>query len=540
MKNFYFVSLFAIRYSLFAIRYSLFAIPIIAFSQCPTTPIVLTSQAEVDAFSTNYPNCTQLLNTLSISGDDIVDLTLLSLISEGKNLYIQNNPLLTNLNGLQNYRLTESFDSSALVVENNALLTSIVALTDFNINNLFYGFRIANNPSLLNLDGLESFNEVDVSQIINNDGLTNLNGLNNITCVCDGFLEISDNDNLINLVGLGSITNMELRVINNVNLQSLSGLSSFSSGYVMVQGNTALLNLSGLESLTSLYGINISDNPVLSNIDSINSNAGLIDYIDVTVQNNPNLSSCNSGFVCEALENCPGVGFCNIVIENNAPDCENISQVAYACGLLPFNDECVAALEVTINESIEAYNSFGTMSPQTPSCNDDEERQDVWFRFNSGDVSAVDISVNGNYNLQLREGDCTTLTQVPNACGSFVLNDISVAINTDYYVQVWSIGEPRGAGPFFELLVQDATLSVAENDFESVSIFPNPVNDILNFKSFKTIDELQVYNLLGQNMMNVIPNSSDTKLDMSGLSSGMYILKVHIGNETASYKVVKE
>lgn len=86
----------------------------------------------------------------------------------------------------------------------------------------------------------------------------------------------------------------------------------------------------------------------------------------------------------------------------------------------------------------------------------------------------------------------------------------------------------------------DTTLSVAENNFKGFSIYPNPVNDLLNFKAVQTVDELQVYNLLDQNVMATTPKTSQNQLDMSGLDSGLYILKVRIGNEIASYKIVEE
>src|SRR5690606_25277166 len=72
--------------------------------QCPPGGSVhLTSQTEVDAFATNYPNCTEVSGDLTIQGANITDLTPLSnLTSVGGYLYIYNNSNLTNLDGLSN------------------------------------------------------------------------------------------------------------------------------------------------------------------------------------------------------------------------------------------------------------------------------------------------------------------------------------------------------------------------------------------------------------------------------------------------------
>src|SRR5690606_19456474 len=98
--------------------------------QCPPGGITFSSQAEIDAFATNYPNCTET-GYLSISGSTITDLSPLSnLTSIGGYLNIYNNSNLTNLDGLSN-------------------LTSIGGFLD-----------IYNNSNLTNLDGLSNLTSV--------------------------------------------------------------------------------------------------------------------------------------------------------------------------------------------------------------------------------------------------------------------------------------------------------------------------------------------------------------------------------------------
>ena len=77
----------------------LFIFPLIAFSQCPPDG-TFNSQAEIDAFATNYPNCTELTSSLVISGDDITDLSGLAQITACTSLGISNNLLLQNTDGL--------------------------------------------------------------------------------------------------------------------------------------------------------------------------------------------------------------------------------------------------------------------------------------------------------------------------------------------------------------------------------------------------------------------------------------------------------
>ena len=96
---------------------------------CPAAPIVLLTQADVDDFSTNYPNCNNFPTSLRIG-------------TNATNAFNQN---ITNLNGL-------------------AQLTSIAG-----------DFEIHNNDNLSNLSGLQNLQSVEQSMYIEqNDGLNNL------------------------------------------------------------------------------------------------------------------------------------------------------------------------------------------------------------------------------------------------------------------------------------------------------------------------------------------------------------------------------
>src|SRR5690606_29922257 len=50
--------------------------------QCPTGDVILYSQADVNNFATNYPNCTEITGYLSIGGSDITDLSPLSNLTQ--------------------------------------------------------------------------------------------------------------------------------------------------------------------------------------------------------------------------------------------------------------------------------------------------------------------------------------------------------------------------------------------------------------------------------------------------------------------------
>ena len=115
-------------------------------------------------------------------------------------------------------------------------------------------------------------------------------------------------------------------------------------------------------------------------------------------------------------------------------------------------------------------------------------------------------------------------------------------INTTYF---WSIDVVNcfgiTTGTTVWSFTTDAQLGVEENTLNSFTAYPNPTSGILNIKSTEEIDNVTVFNLLGQSVAkfgkNDITNSS---IDLSELSKGLYLVKVTSGNNTETLRVTKK
>ncbi|MBT8274314.1 MAG: choice-of-anchor J domain-containing protein, partial [Bacteroidia bacterium] len=67
------------------------------------------------------------------------------------------------------------------------------------------------------------------------------------------------------------------------------------------------------------------------------------------------------------------------------------------------------------------------------------------------------------------------------------------------------------------------SLSIENSNFDNFSFYPNPVNTILNFNTQKQISQVQIFNILGQNVMNLHgSNLMDNKINVADLSNGNY------------------
>jgi hypothetical protein len=215
------------------------------FTSCLPEGITFTTQEEIDNFQTNYPGCTEIEGGVTISGNDINNLSGLSVLTSiAGGLEIVNNYTLTSLNGLE----------------------GITAL---------HYLLIANNPDLTDLSGFDNLSSTEVALgIWMNASLTSLNGLENLTSI-GGFMEVAMNNTLTNLDGIGNIISI--------------------GGYLYIYFNTSLISISGLENIdaASIDSLSVMFNPLLSvcNVESI---CNYLAAPNGTIEIHDNAPGCNS------------------------------------------------------------------------------------------------------------------------------------------------------------------------------------------------------------------------------------------------------
>ena len=81
-------------------------------------------------------------------------------------------------------------------------------------------------------------------------------------------------------------------------------------------------------------------------------------------------------------------------------------------------------------------------------------------------------------------------------------------------------------------------VGIGEHSMATVTIFPNPVTDMLNIGGSTTIQEVQIFNVAGQIVYNQQVEMSSVKLNLSNLRSGIYHLKVKIAGSYLNKKIV--
>jgi Secretion system C-terminal sorting domain/Cleaved Adhesin Domain/Fibronectin type III domain len=89
-------------------------------------------------------------------------------------------------------------------------------------------------------------------------------------------------------------------------------------------------------------------------------------------------------------------------------------------------------------------------------------------------------------------------------------------------------------------IICGAALATTSFDVSSLNVFPSPVKNTLNISFDKNINSVSIYNILGQEVITKNVNATESKIDMSKLSSGNYLVKIISDNVVKTVKVVKE
>ncbi len=113
-------------------------------------------------------------------------------------------------------------------------------------------------------------------------------------------------------------------------------------------------------------------------------------------------------------------------------------------------------------------------------------------------------------------------------------------VSTTYY---WTVIPQNCAGgpssdPTVWSFTTDSTLNNTE--IEAEKVFEHFVsNNVLSISSNNQIDQVEIYNMLGQVVKTLQPNNSKVNVDLNELNNGMFISKVSINGQTQTFKFVK-
>ena len=229
----------------------------------------------------------------------------------------------------------------------------------------------------------------------------------------------------------------------------------------------------------------------------------------------------------------------------------------------PNNDDCAQA-QVVVQEIEIATRDFATpisgtingatdsgLAPNGACAPTGTANDDVWFAFvakTDGVNITFDMSFDGVAELYSTTDDtCGTIAFL--ACSD---NNITgpaqeeiivtgLTAGNTYYVRIFH-WEATAApdGNFTVKIWSSEALSNSEFDAENAfRYYPNPVNNELNLRAQNAIENVSVYNMLGQEILRTSPNTNSSTINMSALQTGAYFIRVTINGVTETKQIIK-
>jgi len=335
------------------------------------------------------------------------------------------------------------------------------------------------------------------------------------------FLDISDLTGIeafVNIKGLFCNNNFltALDLSNNTALETLycsfNGLSTLN-----VSNNTALISLNCF--LNNLTTLDVSNNTNLTSLACGDNNLTILD-----VSNNTALVTLD----------CLGNGLTTLDVNNNT-----------SLEVLNFGGNLLTTIDISNNTALtELWCAINQLTNLDLNNNLALKRL---FCFNN-QLTFLDLSNNTSLNivqchnnqldgLNLKNGNNISITQLKtqnNPDLTCIHVDDSAYSNANW---TGSSFQKDDNATFSENCAYSINDFFAPND---LSIYPNPVNDILNIKSdLNLIENVKIYDVKGGLLYENSNKNKEINVNVSDFSNGIYFVKITIDGVAKTIKAVK-
>ena len=204
------------------------------------------------------------------------------------------------------------------------------------------------------------------------------------------------------------------------------------------------------------------------------------------------------------------------------------------------NDDCASAENITVSTiaSTVYFGIVGATIINEVGCSGTtaEDYADVWYDFTMPMDGSIIIDGSLTWNNFAIYDACNG-----NELGCFSGQGSveNLTNGTTYKLRVFRPLALINNNSYKSFTIESApTLSTNSNTFEnSIIIYPNPTNGILNISSETTVDSILVYDILGK---IVAKTSNQNSINLEHLNASMYIVKVKSSNSIKYQRIILE
>ena len=180
-------------------------------------------------------------------------------------------------------------------------------------------------------------------------------------------------------------------------------------------------------------------------------------------------------------------------------------------------------------------------------------------------LAATDLTFSGNVDSHTISSDYTVIAFIkaldPNngfatvvnktqelgsSATSFSVSATGAELVSGYVIQygfsvTGPLGNPENESSLGSVIVSDSSSTASVEDNKAIiSMYPNPAINGLKISAEGTIDTVYIYNVLGKKIMSVNVNNTQDDIDISNLTSGVYLIKFTVDGRVGTSKFIKQ
>lgn len=122
---------------------------------------------------------------------------------------------------------------------------------------------------------------------------------------------------------------------------------------------------------------------------------------------------------------------------------------------------------------------------------------------------------------------------------SIPLSDFTGLVTKEHIAQLIFVG--GGAKVYVDnVYFSNVPLGVQDFKTSAVKMYPNPATDIFNVSADKAIENITLYNTLGQQMLSINTSKSTENINISSFQSGVYIAKITVDGKVTTSRIIKK
>lgn len=109
----------------------------------------------------------------------------------------------------------------------------------------------------------------------------------------------------------------------------------------------------------------------------------------------------------------------------------------------------------------------------------------------------------------------------------------------EFQNKIWFSGTKSGNGNELTSLQDASVLSSTDFKVETMSMYPNPASNTIQFSGIRNRLQYRIYNTLGNLIAQGSIDNSQKSIDISMITSGMYLVEITVNTQSKTFKLLK-